>query len=514
MHPHIHAKTAPNRAAYIMVETGEVVTYKQLDERSNQAAHLFREAGLQRGDSIVLYLENHARFLELCWAAQRSGLYYTPISSHLTELEVDYIVGDVKPKLFFTSAKLVETADKVEALKTDHITAYLVDGDVHRRFSDYIAERNQHSTKPIADESCGIDMLYSSGTTGQPKGVKLPLPEGPIDTLAKRWTAYHAVMGFDTHSVHYIPSPLYHALPIHHAMVAQNYGGTVLVIDKFVPEQALELIQEYRVTQSSWVATMFIRMLKLPEEVRLSYDVSSMEAIVHGAGPCPVTIKEQMIDWFGPIIHEVYASTEGFGSTAINSREWLQHKGSVGKPSEGPVHIVNEETGQELPPGEHGAIYFENPRKVEYLNDSEKTDSVMLNNGWATAGDIGYLDRDGYLYLTDRKSNMIISGGVNIYPQETENLLITHPKVADVAVFGIPNEDFGEEVKAVVQPMDLNDAGAVLEAELIEFCKQNLSTVKAPRTIDFTDQLPRQETGKLYKRLLRDPYWEGHESNI
>ncbi len=513
MHPSIHARTAPDRPAYIMVDSGEVVTYKQLDERSNQGAHLFRQHGLVRGDSILLFLENHARFLELCWAAQRSGLYYTPISSRLTAAEIEYIVGDLKPKMVFTSRKLLETARAVPWLKEGSCRRYQVDGTAED-FLSYEAARDVLPVTPIADESCGIDLLYSSGTTGRPKGVKIALPEGPIETLADRWKAYHTVMGFDWNSVHYVPSPLYHALPIHHAMVAQNYGGTVLIIQKFDPEEALRLIDHYKVTQSSWVATMFIRMLKLPEAVRRKYDISSMVGMVHGAGPCPIPVKEAIIAWFGEIVHETYASTEGFGSATITATEWLEHKGSVGRPMLGPAHIVDDETGCELGVGEIGTIYFENPRKVEYLNDAAKTESVRHPKGWATAGDIGYLDADGYLYLTDRKADMIISGGVNIYPQEIESVLVLHPKVADVAVFGIPNDDFGEEVKAIVAPTDYTEAGSALAAELIAYCKTQLAALKAPRSIDFLPALPRHETGKLYKRLLREPYWADRDRNI
>ncbi len=513
MHPSSHARSAPDRPAYIMVDSGEVVTYRQLDQRSNQAAQLFRHHGLVRGDKILIFLENHARFLELCWAAQRSGLYFTPVSARLTATEIDYIVADLKPKLFFTSTALVETARAVTALRAGICKNFLVDGGADG-FVSYETARDGFPTAPIADESCGIDLLYSSGTTGRPKGVKIALPEGPIDTLAARWTAYHTVMGFNENSVHYVPSPLYHALPIHHAMVAQNYGGTVLIIQKFDPEAALRLIAQYRVTQSSWVATMFIRMLKLPEAVRRRHDVSSMIAMVHGAGPCPIPVKEAIIEWFGEIVHETYASTEGFGSATITATEWLEHKGSVGRPMLGAAHIVDDETGEDVGVGEIGTIYFENPRKVEYLNDAAKTDSVHHPKGWATAGDIGYLDAQGYLYLTDRKADMIVSGGVNIYPQEIESVLLLHPKVADIAVFGIPNEDFGEEVKAVVAPADFADAGPELAAEIIQYCKARLSPLKAPRSIDFLPVLPRHETGKLYKRLLRDPYWAGKDRNI
>jgi acyl-CoA synthetase (AMP-forming)/AMP-acid ligase II len=513
MHPSIHAKSNPDLAAYIMVETGETVTYRQLDERSNQAAHLFRQHGLKRGDCVVFFLENHARFLELCWAAQRAGLYYTPVSSRLQPSEIDYILGDLRPKIFLTSSRLAATASEVPYLKNGDIHSYIVDGEFDG-FTPYLSARDVQPSTPIADESAGIDLLYSSGTTGRPKGVKLPLPKGGVADLEERWKAYHTVMGFDLGSVHYIPSPLYHALPLHHALVAQNYGGTVLVIQKFDPEEALRLIEKYKVTQSSWVATMFIRMLKLPTDVRARYDISSMVAMVHGAGPCPAPVKEQMIEWFGPIVFEAYSSTEGFGSTSISSEEWLAHKGSVGKPMLGAAHIVDDETGEELPVGDIGTIYFENPRKVEYLNDTSKTDSVKLGNGWATAGDIGYLDKDGYLYLTDRKADMIISGGVNIYPQEVEAQLILHPKIADIAVFGIPNEDYGEEVKAVVEPTDYGLAGDALEEEIIQFCRENISPVKAPRSVDFVESMPRHETGKLYKRLLRDPYWEGHDKRV
>lgn len=513
MHPYIHARQRPNHPAYIMVETGEVVTYRQLDERSNQAAHLFRQHGLKRGDSIVIFLENHARFLELCWAAQRSGLYYTPLSSRMAAAEIDYILGDLQPKLFFTSQKLVETARAVPALQSAEIGTYLVDGD-DAKFISYLAARNALPTSPIADQSHGIDLLYSSGSTGRPKGVKVALRDGPIEDFDPRWKAYHTYMGFNEHSVHYIPSPFYHALPIHHAMTAQHYGGTVLMISKFEAEQALQLIDKYKVTQASWVAAMFIKMLKLPEDVRARYSVESMVAMVHGAGPCPVPVKEAIIDWFGPIVFESYGMTEGFGSTTITSSEWLLHKGSVGKPTLGAAHIVNDDTGEELPAGEIGTIYFENPRKVEYLNDAAKTDGVKNKHGWATAGDMGYLDPDGYLYITGRKIEMIISGGVNIYPQEIENALIVHPKVVDVAVFGIPNDEFGEEVKAVVQPLDMTEAGSALEAEIIAFCKTQLSSLKAPRSIDFMEALPRHETGKLYKRLLREPYWAGRDKDV
>lgn len=505
MHPSIHALRAPDRPAYIMVESGEVVTYRQLDERSNQAAQLFRRRGLARGDRIAILMENHPRFLELCWGAQRSGLYYTPLGARLTAAEVGYILGDLEAKLLFVSPGRAAIAAELVAQGFPSANIMVVD-KAPPGLATYDVERDRMPRAPVADESCGIDLLYSSGTTGRPKGVRLPLPEGPITTLAPRWQLYHTWLGFDVDSVHYVPSPLYHALPLHHAMVAQNYGGTVLVVPRFDAETALDLIQRHRVTHSSWVATMFVRLLKIPPETRARYDVSSLKVAMHGAGPCPIPVKLQMIEWFGPILEEVYGMTEGYGSTAISSKDWLLHKGSVGRSLLGPVHIVDEVTGQEMPAYGVGTIFFENPREVEYLNDPGKTASVRTPAGWATAGDIGYLDAEGFLFLTDRKADVIISGGVNVYPQEAENLLLTHGKVQDAAVFGIPHEDLGETVQAVVQPMPGVSTGPELERELIAFCRGQLAPLKVPRSIDFSATLPRDDTGKLYKRLLKEKY--------
>jgi acyl-CoA synthetase (AMP-forming)/AMP-acid ligase II len=292
-------------------------------------------------------------------------------------------------------------------------------------------------------------------------------------------------------------------------MVVQRLGGTSVIMEHFDPEQFLADIERYRVTHTQVVPTMFIRILKLPEEVRNKYDVSSLRSVVHAAAPCPVAVKEQIIEWWGPIVHEYYAGTEGNGFCYVGSQDWMQHKGTVGKPLLGTLHILDDD-GAEQPPGEPGTIYFEGGGVFEYHNDPEKTAASRNAAGWSTLGDVGYLDEDGFLYLTDRKAFMIISGGVNIYPQEAENLLVNHPKVVDVAVFGVPNPDFGEEVKAVVQPVDMTDAGPELEAELIAYCRANLADVKCPRSVDFRAELPRHPTGKLYKRLLKDEYWEGH----
>ncbi|MEX2326906.1 MAG: AMP-binding protein, partial [Pseudomonadales bacterium] len=360
----------------------------------------------------------------------------------------------------------------------------------------------------IADESYGQSLLYSSGTTGRPKGVKKLLTPGTFGDEIPAMSAARDRYQFDEDTVYLSPAPLYHAAPLGFNMNVLRYGGTSIVMEHYDSEQALRLIEQYRVSHSQWVPTMFVRMLKLPEEVRRAHDVSSLKYAIHAAAPCPVAIKEQMIAWWGPIIYEYYAGTEGNGSTAITSAEWLLHKGSVGRASgNSKIHILDDD-GNELPVGATGGVYFEGGGQFEYLHDDEKTNASRSPQGWTTLGDVGYLDDEGYLYLTDRKSFMIISGGVNIYPQEAENVLITHPKVVDVAVFGIPNEEFGEEVKAVVQPANMTEVGPALEAELISYVRSKISPVKCPRTIDFLPELPRHPTGKLYKRLLKDKYWE------
>ena len=519
MHPYIHAQNNPDKPAYIMAGSGETVTYKELDERSNQLAHLMRRAGLKTGDAIAVFMENNARYFEICWAAQRSGLYFTCVSSRLTASEVAYIVNDCGAKLVFAS-KEKETVAKemLDGQMTPNVVGYYMVNGTAPGFDSLETAAKQMPTEPIPDQTSGTDMLYSSGTTGRPKGIRIPLPGTDIDETNSLIALTQFLYGFDENMVYISPAPLYHAAPLRYCMAVNRVGGTIIVMEHFDPEEALKLIQKYKVTHSQWVPTMFVRMLKMPEEVRKKYDVSSLQVAIHAAAPCPVPVKEEMINWWGPVIYEYYAGSEGNGFCALNSEEWLAHKGSVGKPLMGKLHICDE-NGEEVPPGEPGTIYFE-PEDAEgplfeYYNDPEKTkDSRHPSKNWTTLGDVGRVDEDGYLYLTDRKAFMIISGGVNIYPQEAENLLITHPKVADVAVIGVPNEDFGEEVKAVVQPQDWNDAGPALEAELIDFCKEHLSAIKCPRSVDFEEELPRHPTGKLYKRLIRDRYWGNRDSKI
>ena len=512
MYPGEHAKTIPDKAAYVMVGSGEVVTYRQLDERSNRLAHLFRTAGLRRGDSIAFMLENHPRFFEICWAAQRAGLYYTAISSRLTPPEAAYIVGDCGAQVFITSAYKRDVAGALVGEMPNVSVRLMLDGviDGFESYEDAVAK---HPTTPIDDESEGGDMLYSSGTTGRPKGVKLPLPETPIGTPSAVQALGQILYGFTEDAIYLSPAPMYHAAPLRFCMAIMRLGATIVAMERFDPVDYLRLIEEHRVTHTQVVPTMFVRMLKLDEAERARYDMSSLQVCIHAAAPCPIPVKEQMIAWWGPKIHEYYAGTEGNGFCAINSEEWLAHKGSVGKPLVGELHILDED-GNELPTGEAGTIFFGNGGQFEYHNDPEKTASSRNDKGWSTLGDIGKVDEEGYLYLTDRKAYMIISGGVNIYPQEAENVLTMHPKVMDVAVIGVPNEDFGEEVKAIVQPVDMATAGPDLERELLAFCKEQLAGYKCPRSVDFEEELPRHPTGKLYKRLLRDRYWEGHETKI
>ena len=505
MHPGTFAESTPDKIAYRMAATGEAVTFAELEAAANQGAHLFRSLGLERGDHIAILLENHPRFFQICWAAQRSGLYYTAISWRLQQEEVEYIVDNCEAKVFITSH---ERRAVVEPLvnKTPNVTdRFMLDGtiDGFRSWEDAIAAM---PATPIADQAEGQSMLYSSGTTGYPKGIKKPLPEQAYGE-GEEINLMKVLYGADDDSIYLSPAPLYHAAPLAFTMGLLRQGVQVIVMEHFEAEHALECIQNYGVTHSQWVPTMFVRMLKLPEEVRLKYDVSTLRCAIHAAAPCPIPVKEQMIEWWGPVIYEYYAGTEGNGFVQLNSEEWLAHKGSVGRPLNCEIHICDDE-GNEVPVGEAGTIYFGGGGEFEYYKDAEKTAGSRHPQGWSTLGDVGYLDEDGYLYLTDRKHFMIISGGVNIYPQEAENVLITHDAVMDVAVFGVPNEEFGEEVKAVVQPKDMADATPELAIELMDYCRSKLSHVKCPRSVDFREELPRHPTGKLYKRLLKDEYWQ------
>jgi len=505
-HPSVHARTQPDKIAYQMAGSGKGITYRQLDELSNQGAHLFRALGLKEGDHIAFLIENRLAFMEICWAAQRSGLYYTAISRYLTQDEIAYIVKDCGARVVITSPKC---AEQINGLVTNAPGAplfFMIDEPLPG-FRSWDKEALVQPVTPIADEVAGYDMLYSSGTTGRPKGIKRQSEHNPIDLPNPFLKILCADMcGMTSDSVYLSPAPLYHAAPLRFNMMAITLGGTSIIMESFDAEEFLALVEKHRITQSQLVPTMFVRMLKLPEEVRTRYDVSSLKGAIHAAAPCPIDVKAKMIEWWGPILIEYYAGSEGNGVTVSTSQQWLDHRGTVGRAVVGKVKVLDENDA-ELPVGQIGTVYFADAPVFTYHNDPEKTKRAYNAKGWSTLGDVGYLDDEGFLYLTDRKSYMIISGGVNIYPQETEDVLITHADVADVAVFGVPNEEMGEEVKAVVQPHDMAKAGKELEAELIVFCRTHLSPIKCPKSIDFEAELPRTPTGKLVKRHLRDKYW-------
>ncbi len=501
-HPSVHARTNPDKPAVIMGSSGEVVSYGELDAASNRFAQLLRARGLQIGDTIALCFDNHPVFFALCWGAQRAGVVYVAISCRLTAPEIAYIARDSGSRLLVTNQAFAAVLDQVAQIEPA-LPQLRLDGDGDH---DLIAALAAMPAAPVADERAGVDMLYSSGTTGKPKGVRVPLPEDPaIDAGNGLLDIARGAFGFGAHSVYLSPAPLYHAAPLRWSLTVHRLGGTVVCMEKFDPEHALQLIERYRVTDSQWVPTHFVRMLKLDPAVRSRYDMSSLRCAVHAAAPCPVPVKHAMIDWWGPILREYYAGTEGNGFTYISSEEWLQHPGSVGRALLGIVRICDEH-GDEVPRGTEGQVFFEGASTFQYHNDPDKTRDATNKHGWTSLGDIGWQDQDGYLFLTDRKSFMIISGGVNIYPQEIESLLVTHPKVADVAVIGAPDPDMGERVVAVVQPADFASAGPALADELTQWLTPQLSRVKMPRQIDFRAELPREPTGKLFKRLLRDEY--------
>lgn len=514
MYPGKYAQEHGNRPAFIMANTGETVTYTEYEARTNKLAHFLKSKGLEHRDHYAIFMENNARYMESCAAGERSGLYYTCINSYLTAEELAYIVNNSESRILITSEAKREVAAEALELCPDVHMGIVVDGQSDAVFTNIEEATEGLPTTPLEHERLGLSMLYSSGTTGQPKGILRPMPDNhPLEQIPL-FDFLQDLFQYREDMVYLSPAPLYHSAPQAAVNFAIRYGGTVIIMEKFDPEQYLELIGRYQVTHSQLVPTMFSRMLKLPEEVRAKADLSTLEIAIHAAAPCPVQVKEQMIDWWGPIILEYYGATEGLGFTACESEEWLTHKGTVGKVLLGDLHILDDDM-QPCPVGTSGTVWFKTASEFEYFNDPERTKEAMSPDGtMSTVGDVGYIDEDGYLYLTDRSTFMIVSGGVNIYPQECENLLITHPKVADAAVFGVPNEDFGEEVKAVVQTMPGVVSGQELTEELIGFCQDNLSRQKCPRSIDYEEQLPRLPTGKLYKRLLRDRYWGDKKSRI
>ncbi len=515
MYPGYWAERFPNNVAAVLTSTQELITYAELDARSNQYSHYLNANGLSRGDHIAVFMENHLRFFEVVWAALRSGLYVTTINRYLTADEVAYIVLDSGARSLVSTVQMLEVAEVTASLIPACPFRLMIGGEA-TGWENYEATIADMPTTPLQEQWIGGAMLYSSGTTGRPKGIIRALPEAQITDLPEPSQTPTGPYGFSRDTNYLSPAPLYHSAPFGFTTNIQRQGGTVVVMPRFDALDALRCIEEYKVTHSQWVPTMFVRMLKLTDEERTRYDLSTHKVAIHAAAPCPVDVKRRMITWWGPIIEEYYAGTEGNGSTRIGSLEWLDHPGSVGKSSMGTIHICDEE-GLELPPGEAGIIYFEQEAMAyAYHNAPEKTSEAQhpQHPNWTTLGDVGYVDEEGYLFLTDRKSFMIVSGGVNIYPQEIENALILHPVVHDVAVFGVPNEEFGEEVKAVIQVAEGVSATDTLTDELIDHAREKLAHYMVPRSIDYIDEMPRLPTGKLYKRILRDSYWGKHDTRI
>lgn len=498
---HKWAEEAPDRPACIMAESGRLLTYRELDHRADRVARLLDARGLKPGDAVAILLENEPRYFELAWGASRRGLYYTPVSRHLHPDEAAYIVRDCGAQIVFLGRPFTETAGRLLAAEPapELIVLDAEDGDPR----DYEAALTAADDgTALADRLVGSAFFYSSGTTGRPKGIRRAIP--PNRAAAEQGFLWRTPFGFGGDTVYLSPAPLHHAAPLSFSFYTMMRGGSAVIMSRFDAAGALAALERYRVTHSQWVPTMFFRMLALPDAVRGRFDLASHRCAIHAAAPCPIELKERMIAWWGPILWEYYGGSEGNGITLISSHEWLARKGSVGKAVHGVAHILGEH-GRELAPGELGDVYFDGPA-FAYHNDPEKTARSRSPQGWSTLGDVGCLDDQGCLYLSDRRAYTIISGGVNIYPAEIENVLALHPAVRDVAVFGVPNAEFGEEVKAAVELLDPAQAGAAMELELIAYCRDRLAHYKCPRSVDFHAALPRQETGKLLKHVLRDAY--------
>jgi long-chain acyl-CoA synthetase len=492
--------------AIVLHPSGIEVSFAELEARANRLAHYLLSAGLREGDTIAVLMENNQHIHAMMWAARRSGLYYALINTHLTPAEAAYILDNSGAKALIGSRELRKVCEGI----AEHLPGGLpdllmiADDDLEgwQRYPECVADQPD---SPIADEREGDLLQYSSGTTGRPKGIRRGLVHlSPAEAPNMLMPLLMAV-GLTGEATYLSPAPLYHTAPSFWSLSVQSLGGSTVVMEKFDAESALDAIARYGITHGQFVPAMFVRMLKLPEAVRNSYDVSSLQRVVHAAAPCPVDIKKQMIDWWGPIVDEYYASSEAVGASFIRAEDWLQHPGSVGKPLVGIPHIVDDD-GTELPAGKPGTIYYEGGYSFQYLKDEAKTAEAHDTHGWVTVGDIGYLDDAGYLFLTDRRHHMIISGGVNIYPQEAEDLLITHPKVLDAAVFGIPDESMGQSVKGAVQTVDPADASDEFAEELLVWLRERLAHFKCPRTISFEPALPRTDAGKLYKQELVAKY--------
>lgn len=505
-HPGVFAQKTPNKPAIIMGGSGQQISFGEFEEISCQIAHMMCQNGLSKGDRVAVLLENHPLYMPIAWGVFRAGLRFVAVATHLTQKEIDYILNDSGAALFITSKAMEKTVLSLQMKNISSENRFVTDGEI-RGFNNLQERLSKQEKTETIDQVEGIEMLYSSGTTGMPKGILKPMPTGTFGVPSDGYKLTAKIYGFDEKTIYLSTAPQYHAAPLLFSLRTLRFGATVVIMEKFDAETSLRLIQKYKITHSQWVPTMFIRLLQLPEHTRLKYDLSSLNCVIHAAAPCPVEIKQQMLDWWGPIIWEYYGGSEGNGLTVIDSKEWLLQKGSVGKAKIGRIRICGDD-GEELAVGETGLIYFSEGPIFEYNNDRIKTAESRNQYDWSTMGDIGHINEGGYLFITDRKANMIISGGVNIYPQESENRLLSHPEIRDVAVIGVPNSDFGEEVKGIVQLINPEKAGEDLAQELIEFCWETVSKIKSPRSIDFVTDLPRRENGKLYKKLLKQQYWK------
>ena len=511
MYPAKWAAQCPHHPAVVVPGVG-MQTYKELDEGSNRLAHLWRNQGLSRGDGIAIVLDNDLRFLEVSWSAHRSGLRYTPLNWHLTAPEIAYILDDCGAGVVVTNHELSSAVGAALQEIDRDLTVYVLGTDSDVAFASLDDAAAPLPTTPITDEAEGSNMVYSSGTTGRPKGGRQPLPDAHPSNPPDMFVSWAYDYGLDDPTTVFLTpgAPLYHAAPLRFALMVSRFGGTNIVLQRFDPENVLGAIETHRVTASQFVPTMFVRLLKADHSLRNRYDLSSLRLAVHAAAPCPVWAKREMIQWWGPILWEYYGASEGGAATKITSEEWLEHPGSVGRAYIGEIHILGEDD-EELPPGEVGLVYGEAGLPIEYHNDPERTRAAQSKQGWVTVGDIGYLDEDGYLFLTDRRDFVIVAGGVNIYPQEIEEVILAHHRVADVAVFGVPDPDMGEAVKAVVEPSGHPDG---LVEELTHYCDARLPRFKRPTSIDIAYELPRAPSGKLYKRRLRDRYWPDRDGGV
>ncbi len=485
------AQRRPDHPAVIMAASGAVRTYAELDDRSVRLARMLRSRGLRTGDHLAVLVGNEPLFFDAVWAAMRTGLFVTPINWHLAPAEAGYIVRDCDATALISSDLVADVVAALDPADLAAVALHLAGAEAEHAIAE--AEPG-----PVDDEHEGGWMFYSSGTTGRPKGILPPRSPAPLGAPSFLTMMLGGMFGFDADTTYLCPAPLYHAAPAGWSTGVHRLGGTTVVLEAFDPIGLLEAIERYRVTHVQLVPTHMIRLLKLPEAQRARFDLSSLQVVVHAAAPCPVEVKRAFLEWVGPIVHEYYSGSEGAGFCCIGPEDWLAHPGSVGRSMAGPIHVLGPD-GDELPPGEEGEVWFETTRPFEYHKDPEKTASVWHERGWSWMGDIGRVDDDGFLYLTDRASHMIISGGVNIYPRETEDVLVMHPEVVDVAVLGTPDEEMGEQVTAFVQ---LEDGATVTPDELVAFCRERLSHYKCPREVRVLDELPRLPTGKLLKRRL------------